>query len=1001
MAPLTLSIGYLNNTNGIDLWIQQFGVGEGDIQTPLTHAKVDFNIIRQGSTGGPYDNIIDSCNLMFNNNLQSGAIIFCKLTDWDGAIVGEGNTVITNPLATGDTVNVPITDGENNVTVIKDVIIVVQDNSYSESLAVTHMDNGGGGPPGGSTEDSDGDGLTDGDEINIHRTDPNNPDTDGDGLTDGDEVLIHETDPLDPFAPRAQFSQSNGILTVTGDAAENDIEINRDVGGNILVEFNGGNVAISGGIPTVANTVQIFVLGQQGNDILVLNDINGPLPTTEMRGGLGNDLLIGSSGIDVLKGDEGNDTLIGGRGNDIKLGEDGDDLLIWNNGDGSDLMEGGSDDDTVQVNGADGAGDDFSISPNGMRVNFQRNNLGLFQLDIGTVEDLDVNGQGGDDVIAGSIGLVGLIELDLDGGQGNDLLIGGDGVDVLRGGAGNDTLIGGRGNDIKLGEVGDDLLVWNNGDGSDLMEGGSDDDTVQVNGADGAGDDMSIDPNGSRVRLLRTNLTTFALDIGTTERLDVNGQGGNDVIAGSIGLVGLIELDLDGGQGNDLLIGGDGVDVLRGGAGNDTLIGGRGNDIKLGEDGDDLLIWNNGDGSDLMEGGSDDDTVQVNGADGAGDDMSIDPNGPRVRLQRNNLALFVLDIGTTERLDVNGQGGNDVIAGSIGLVGLIELDLDGGQGNDLLIGGEGVDVLRGGVGNDTLIGRGGNDIKLGEDGDDLLIWNNGDGSDLMEGGSDDDTVQVNGADGAGDDFSISPNGMRVNFQRNNLGLFQLDIGTVEDLDVNGQGGDDVIAGSIGLVGLIELDLDGGQGNDLLIGGDGVDVLRGGAGNDTLIGGRGNDIKLGEVGDDLLVWNNGDGSDLMEGGSDDDTVQVNGADGAGDAMTIDPNGSRVRLLRTNLTTFALDIGTTERLDVNGQGGNDVIAGSIGLVGLIELDLDGGQGNDTLDGGDGADVLRGGGDNDTLNGNNGNDVLLGEDGIDVCDGGAGTDIAATCETEINIP
>ncbi|CAN5399933.1 hypothetical protein BH23VER1_BH23VER1_12900 [soil metagenome] len=44
--------------------------------------------------------------------------------------------------------------------------------------------------------DSDGDGLTDGDEIHIHGTDPTNPDTDGDGLTDFAELTIHGTDPL-------------------------------------------------------------------------------------------------------------------------------------------------------------------------------------------------------------------------------------------------------------------------------------------------------------------------------------------------------------------------------------------------------------------------------------------------------------------------------------------------------------------------------------------------------------------------------------------------------------------------------------------------------------------------------------------------------------------------------------------------------------------------------------------------------------------------------------
>ena len=135
VAAGAMGTGFLNNQNGIDLWIQQFGVGEGDIQTPVTHAKVDFNIIRTGD--GPYQNVIESCDLMFNNNLQAGAEIFCKLTDWDGAIVGEGSVVLGAPLSTNVAVNVPITDGENDVTIIKDVIIVVQDNSYSESLATT------------------------------------------------------------------------------------------------------------------------------------------------------------------------------------------------------------------------------------------------------------------------------------------------------------------------------------------------------------------------------------------------------------------------------------------------------------------------------------------------------------------------------------------------------------------------------------------------------------------------------------------------------------------------------------------------------------------------------------------------------------------------------------------------------------------------------------------------------------------------------------------------
>lgn len=46
--------------------------------------------------------------------------------------------------------------------------------------------------------DTDGDGLSDGEEYFIYFTDPLNPDTDYDGLTDGAEVHVYKTDPLNP-----------------------------------------------------------------------------------------------------------------------------------------------------------------------------------------------------------------------------------------------------------------------------------------------------------------------------------------------------------------------------------------------------------------------------------------------------------------------------------------------------------------------------------------------------------------------------------------------------------------------------------------------------------------------------------------------------------------------------------------------------------------------------------------------------------------------------------
>jgi len=71
------------------------------------------------------------------------------------------------------------------------VIIVLQETSPVPLMTITLQ------PDPEGSRDSDGDGLSDFDEINIYGTDPNNPDTDGDGMSDLFEVE-YGFDPLDP-----------------------------------------------------------------------------------------------------------------------------------------------------------------------------------------------------------------------------------------------------------------------------------------------------------------------------------------------------------------------------------------------------------------------------------------------------------------------------------------------------------------------------------------------------------------------------------------------------------------------------------------------------------------------------------------------------------------------------------------------------------------------------------------------------------------------------------
>jgi hypothetical protein len=244
------------------------------------------------------------------------------------------------------------------------------------------------------------------------------------------------------------------------------------------------------------------------------------------------------------------------------------------------------------------------------------------------------------------------------GEAGNDTLLGKGGNDQLFGGDGNDTLTGGTGNDMVFGEAGDDLMIWNPGDGSDLNEGGDGNDTVEVNGGNAA-ETFTVSANGTRVRFDRTDPAPFSIDIGTSENLVVNMNGGDDSFTAGNGLASLISLTVDGGAGNDRITGGDGNDVLIGGDGNDTIIGGRGNDMLIGGAGDDTFVWNPGDGSDVVEGQDGHDTLQFNGSN-ANESMDLSANGSRLRLFRD-VGNVTMDVNGVEQVNVVALGGADTI----------------------------------------------------------------------------------------------------------------------------------------------------------------------------------------------------------------------------------------------------------------------------------------------------------------------------------------------------
>jgi uncharacterized repeat protein (TIGR01451 family) len=132
------------------------------------------------------------------------------------------------------------------------------------------------------------------------------------------------------------------------------------------------------------------------------------------------DSLVGDKLANVLKGGPGKDVIVGAQGDDTMQGEADDDILIWSNGDNTDVMDGGAGADLVQVNGALGKGDVFTVGAAGARVDFRRTNLVPFALDIGTTEQFSVVGYSGDDTftvsdLTGVTNLAGVNMAGLDG----------------------------------------------------------------------------------------------------------------------------------------------------------------------------------------------------------------------------------------------------------------------------------------------------------------------------------------------------------------------------------------------------------------------------------------------------------------------------------------------------------------------------------------------------------------------------------------------------------
>ncbi|MEM8849645.1 MAG: calcium-binding protein [Pseudomonadota bacterium] len=495
------------------------------------------------------------------------------------------------------------------------------------------------------------------------------------------------------------------------------------------------------------------------------------------------------------------------------------------------------------------------------------------ELIIGTFGGDTIAGNGGNDQIFGLFGNDALSGGDGDdkvfGGAGHDTVEGGNGEDTLSGGSGDDRVVGNKGDDQMFGGRGNDLLVWNNGDGSDLMNGGSGYDQVQVNfNTDLVDDDLQNDD------VAEFSVTDQGVQFA---RIELNGQTERGLFQLDIRETEALETNFGGGTDTAVIV--------------DTVL----DQIELDLDG--------GDGLDTL-------------------DLSQAADGVKV-----NLAKGKLDHSTAVNFEnVIGSEFDDKIVGD--------------RQDNVISGLGGVDRIFGKGGDDVLVANKGDDFVFGGKGDDDLVWNNGDGSDLLDGGKGDDLVQVNfDTDLVNDDlqnkdvaeFSVTDKG--VQFARIELndqterGLFQLDIRNTETLETNFGDNDDAAVIVDTVLDEITLDLDGGDGIDLL------DFSQAASGVDV-------DLAAGTIGDVFQVATGNPAPEGTISGSGEGTIDTSGAAGT----PVDPSDiERLELAR--------NVSTAENFEnITGTAFNDVLRGD-------DQDnvIRGGIGDDVLIGGEGADTF----------------------------------------------
>jgi Ca2+-binding RTX toxin-like protein len=165
-------------------------------------------------------------------------------------------------------------------------------------------------------------------------------------------------------------------------------------GADSIKATTNGTTQTIGGLPATVDVLnpergeKVAIDARDGADTIDATGIVRDKIQPALKGGAGNDVLIGTPG---------DDTIAGGVGVDVALMGGGLDTFTWAPGDGNDVVEGQAGTDFLQMNGS-GGNDRFDVLPVGGRTRVTRD-IENVNVDLGGVERVDLLPWPGGDIV--------------------------------------------------------------------------------------------------------------------------------------------------------------------------------------------------------------------------------------------------------------------------------------------------------------------------------------------------------------------------------------------------------------------------------------------------------------------------------------------------------------------------------------------------------------------------------------------------------------------------